>query len=337
MNVKATFPAGVNAITVNGLHQWDYGRQLEIQADGLPGLVEVHFACAGMTEAAVRVCDTSSGTAVASIPDTCLEQASPVTAWVYEVGETSGETILTITMPIIARARPKPGEVVPQPIGDKYTEAIAAMNSLVASTDAKLEGVAGVIEAEVVKGLRDGSVAVTEADHAKEADSAYDAAFAENAARATYAARAEEAESAPNVVADIENRLGNAELVPAKAQIASKLRLMVPATYSELDDLNSHIYVSLTRGYYYAELLSRDSDVTYGGINMGMFFYDPAIGKTNLIGMGEDGEILRLNIFFSSSSNKLLAIIDRWFPSSNEFGNTTRNYKIRLTQISDNT
>ena len=105
MSIKATFPAGVDAIIVNGLHQWDYGQQLEIQASGLPAVVEVHFACAGMTEAAVRVCDASSGTAVASIPDTCLEQSSPVTAWVYEVGETSGTTILTVTLPIIARAR----------------------------------------------------------------------------------------------------------------------------------------------------------------------------------------------------------------------------------------
>lgn len=129
--IKAIFPEGVTAMTVNGLTQWDYGQTLQIQASGLPALVEVHFACEGMNEAVVRSCSAASGTLTAAIPDICLEQNSPVMAWVYIVGESSGITTLTVTLPIIARTRPQPNATVPTETSDKYTEAIAAMNEAV--------------------------------------------------------------------------------------------------------------------------------------------------------------------------------------------------------------
>ena len=108
MSIRAIFPAGVDEITVNGLHQWDYGRKLEIQADGLPTQIEVHFACTGMEEAVVRSGTVVNGKAEAAIPDQCLEQITPVTAWVYEVGEKYGKTIKTVVLTIVERKRPQP-------------------------------------------------------------------------------------------------------------------------------------------------------------------------------------------------------------------------------------
>ena len=131
--IKAIFPEGVTAMTVNGLHQWDYGQTLQIQASGLPALVEVHFACEGMNEAVVRSCAVTSNTLTAAIPDTCLEQTSPVMAWVYLVGSSSGITTLTVTLPIIARARPQPNATIPDNTSDKYSEAVAAMNEAAAA------------------------------------------------------------------------------------------------------------------------------------------------------------------------------------------------------------
>lgn len=107
MSIKATFPTGVTELTIHGLHQWDYGQTLEIQADDLPANVEVHFACVGMTEAIVRKCTIVKGSAQASIPNICLEQGTPLKAWVCECGESSGETIKTITMPVTQRAKPR--------------------------------------------------------------------------------------------------------------------------------------------------------------------------------------------------------------------------------------
>lgn len=133
MNIKAIFPPGASTLIVNGLHQWDYGRKLEIQADDLPALVEVHFACEGMQEAVVRSCAVINGVAEAAIPDICLEQTTPVKAWVYEVGESSGSTTKTISLPIIARARPQVSATDPSIFSDKYTELITAVNEQVES------------------------------------------------------------------------------------------------------------------------------------------------------------------------------------------------------------
>ena len=159
MSIRAILQAGQTQITVNGLHQWDYGRKLEIVAEDIPSIVEVHFACAGMTEAAIRTCGTIDGVAVAAIPDQCLEQTTPITAWVYAVGDTSGSTVKTITLPIIARTKP-PMTAVPEGISDKYTEALAAFN-------------------DAVEGLQDGKLVALEAAHAAEADHAV---FADRAA-----------------------------------------------------------------------------------------------------------------------------------------------------------
>lgn len=132
MSLKAIFPAGITELTVNGLHQWDYGRKLEIHATDLPALVEVHFACPGMDEATVRVSSAVGGVATVAIPDRCLEQSSPVTAWVYEVGETSGQTIKTLTLNVKARTRPQAGGEITPELSDKYTEAVEAMNETIA-------------------------------------------------------------------------------------------------------------------------------------------------------------------------------------------------------------
>lgn len=106
MKITAIFPEGVTSMTVNGIYQWDYGRELCIIADGLPSLVEVHFECTGMTEAAVRVAEVKDSAATVTIPDRCLEQTAPVTAWVYRIGTDSARTVLGLTLPIIPRAKP---------------------------------------------------------------------------------------------------------------------------------------------------------------------------------------------------------------------------------------
>ena len=134
--IVATFPAGVDQITVNGLYQWDYGQTLEIHSSDLKNKVlEVHFACAGMNEAVVRSCNAVAGVVSAVIPDICMEQTKPIAAWVYEVGQTSGKTLKTVTLPVIARTRPEPSASIPATVSDKYTQAIAAMNAAVAAIE----------------------------------------------------------------------------------------------------------------------------------------------------------------------------------------------------------
>lgn len=129
MAINAIFPTGVTEITVNGLHQWDYGRTLRIESADLPSSVEVHFAYPGMREAIVRACESVRGVAEVVIPDTCLEQTAPITAWVFAIDGTRGKTLKTITITVIPRAQPQPPSF-PEEYTDKYTELIDAVEAL---------------------------------------------------------------------------------------------------------------------------------------------------------------------------------------------------------------
>ena len=131
MNLLAIIPAGQTVVTVNGLHQWDYGRKLEIQSDDLPALVEVHYACDGMDSAIVYACEAVNGKFEVAIPNRCLEQSAPITAWIYAVGENAGSTLKTLILTVIKRTRPQESQSIPEEISDKYTEAVGAMNDAV--------------------------------------------------------------------------------------------------------------------------------------------------------------------------------------------------------------
>lgn len=142
MNLQAKLPAGATEITVHGLHQWDYGRKLDIISPALTGhaIVEVHFACTGMKEAIVRVCDVSGTRTTAIIPDICLEQTYPILAWVYCLDETEGFTVLKITLPVTERMRPsKAPSEPPENYADHYTAIIEAANRIIANSYTRAE------------------------------------------------------------------------------------------------------------------------------------------------------------------------------------------------------
>lgn len=142
MNLQATFPAGATEVTAHGLYQWDYGRKLSIESAYLSGraVVEVHFAYAGLPEAIIRVCDVAGKTTTAQVPDSCLEQNTPVFAWVFCPDENEGVTILKVTMPVNARTRPSDGPTEPpEDYADQYTALIAAANKVVANTYSRTE------------------------------------------------------------------------------------------------------------------------------------------------------------------------------------------------------
>lgn len=138
MAIKAKIPSGQNYVRTSAMYQWDYGQTLEIEAENLPSLIEVHFACRDMTEAVVHTCfvtdvvenGVEKRVAVVDIPDRCLEQSSEITAWVYEIDGTAGRTIYSVSIPITARTRPARSESVPQHVQDTYTQLIDEVNEL---------------------------------------------------------------------------------------------------------------------------------------------------------------------------------------------------------------
>lgn len=128
------------------LYQYDYGQILQIVGPELPSAYEVHYSNQPHGTATTQI----GGDDGVVIPDAYLQTGSPVYAWLYlHTGENDGETEYSITIPVIARARPT--NETPSPVQqDAITEAIAALNSGVeraeAAADSAEEAVAGVQE-----------------------------------------------------------------------------------------------------------------------------------------------------------------------------------------------
>ena len=186
MSLKAFIPSGQTDVTVNGLHQWDYGQKLEIHDDTLPALIEVHFACVGMTEAVVRACNVVQGVAEAAIPDQCLEQTAPIIAYIYEVGTDSGATTKTLILTVTPRPRPQTVGAITPTISDKYTELMGAVTEQVNALKAGNVTVSKALTANTA-GYADEAKT---AQHATQADSATTATNAAEAAAANWASRA---------------------------------------------------------------------------------------------------------------------------------------------------
>lgn len=182
MAIKAFIPSGKDAITVSGLYQWDYGQVLEIEsADMGSEVVEVHFACTSMSEAIVRPCTFTNGVGTVTIPDDCLEQASAITAWIYEIEGTQGKTRKVLTLSVVARTRPSVARDIPQEISNRYTELITEVN-------------------EAVDALESGNVTAKRAESAALADNATTAGNASSANYATSAGNAASATKANSLV-----------------------------------------------------------------------------------------------------------------------------------------
>ena len=108
MTIKVAFAPGESSATIDPLHQWDFGQFLEIEsADFASGSAEAHFSCLEMTEAIVESCTVSNGCYTVKIPDSCLETGDDITAWIYEILGSNGKTTKIITIPVIARPRPR--------------------------------------------------------------------------------------------------------------------------------------------------------------------------------------------------------------------------------------
>lgn len=178
MAIKVLIQENERIVSVGGLYQWDFGQVLEIECVELGSeIMEVHFACAGMTEAIVRPCTFANGVGRVIIPDQCLEQASMITAWIYSIDTKQGHTVKTINISVTARTRPSASRDMPAEKIDEYAEALTAIN-------------------EAVNKLEKGTVTAAKATYALNADNATTATSAASATYATSAGSATTAGSA---------------------------------------------------------------------------------------------------------------------------------------------
>ena len=265
MGLKAFIPAGQTALTVNGLHQWDYGRKLEIHDDSLPALIEVHFAFGGMKDAIVRSCSVLQGVAETTIPDLCLEQTAPITAYIYEVGENSGATTKVIVLTVTPRPRPQIAGALTPTISDKYTELMGAVN-------------------EQVNALKTGNVTVSKAltaDSAVYTERAGSAGRADTADAITKPETIEVGFATNSGYAD-EARWSETSELAAKAKQMKIIRSLTPNSQITIPGLYLVVYRSTTQTHLeHCELLNITylSNTAYGSGGQVPSDYDTLIYK----------------------------------------------------------
>lgn len=125
--INVTFESGrYEAYTDGTLKQWDYGQLLCINGLKLPDAIEIQFS-AGGSEAARRVGVTEDGVTKVIIPDCMLEQSSDVTAFIYLIDATSGQTIYKVVIPVTARPKPA-GWTVPD-AQSVFRDALSQLNT----------------------------------------------------------------------------------------------------------------------------------------------------------------------------------------------------------------
>ena len=245
MGIKVVFTTGASSVSVGGLFQWDYGQMLEIECAEIGSeIMEVHFACRGMSEAIVRSCSFSNGVGTVAIPDQCLEQAEPITAWIYSISGTQGRTIKTITLPISARIRPSTSRDVPAEYINLYGEALDEIN-------------------EAVNKLENGDVTAAKAKHAVNADSA---TTAMNAGSASYATSAGSATTAGKALELSFNLLATAKVTDGYADGEDGL----PAG------------VLMKNCVYFVKFYQTSGGATYGSTYSGIFVYNPQAYTTSI-------------------------------------------------------
>lgn len=186
--VVASFSDARHETRTRRVYQYDYGMVLTVDGIDLPVAFEAHFS--NTDDTGTSTTQIGSDSAV-TIPDAYLLTGLPIYCWIYlHSGETDGETVYKITIPVKRRAQPT--NETPTPVQqDAITEAIAALNSAVTQTgqdasSAEASASDAADSAEEAKGYKEGAEeaegnattsATQAAEHAENAQG-----YAENAA-----------------------------------------------------------------------------------------------------------------------------------------------------------
>ena len=132
--ITAVFEEDTLATISEEVWQWDYGEVLRIQGLNLPRFFEVHFSLrktGGESECAIGI--TKDGVSEVPIPRFCLTNEGTLRnydayAFVYLVGENSGETIARIKIRV--KARPKPQDFSAPEDEEPLDRAVAMVSEL---------------------------------------------------------------------------------------------------------------------------------------------------------------------------------------------------------------
>lgn len=103
--IRANFNAYSSYVT-DSLYQWDKNQILEIDGLNLDVAPEIHFTNATMDRAIVRQSILEDGSVIVNIPNSLLQQAHTIRAYIGIYENDTFKTIEVVDIPIIARERP---------------------------------------------------------------------------------------------------------------------------------------------------------------------------------------------------------------------------------------
>lgn len=103
--IKANFNAYNNYVT-DSLYQWDINQELVIRGLNLSVAPEIHFSNANMDRAIVRQSTLDKGVVTVQIPNSMLQSALTIKAYVGVYKGSTFTVIETIEIPVIAKNRP---------------------------------------------------------------------------------------------------------------------------------------------------------------------------------------------------------------------------------------
>ena len=103
--IKANFSA-YNSYVTDSLYQWDLNQVLTISGLNLTVAPEVHFANANMVRAIVKQSTLENGVVTVRIPNSLLQTALTIKAYVGIYENDVFKTIENVEIPIIAKERP---------------------------------------------------------------------------------------------------------------------------------------------------------------------------------------------------------------------------------------
>ena len=128
--IQINIPKETTKVTTQAAYQYDYGQVLRITGANIPSSCQVHFVNKRREKAIVRPGNPVNGGLEAVIPDALLESEYPINAFIYLLGEGTGQTIIHIEIPVIARPKPEDYiDPIPPSAQTQLEEMIAAVNA----------------------------------------------------------------------------------------------------------------------------------------------------------------------------------------------------------------
>lgn len=103
--IRANFTAYSSYVT-DSLYQWDKNRTLVIEGLNLEVVPEIHFTNASMDKAIVRQSTLEDGSVIVGIPNSLLQQAYTIRAYIGIYEDDTFKTIEVIDIPVIAKEKP---------------------------------------------------------------------------------------------------------------------------------------------------------------------------------------------------------------------------------------